>query len=291
MRTNKDQLVMMSVQGEVAPPVKRNSYTVKHDGEPLILPGVGGITYNVRVGDPVMDWVGDHVEPGVSTKISDKNKDEANNAYNVLSCIGNWARIVSGEAKGKTGFVTGKHGGIEHVLLDFPKEVMEELMIGDSILIKAWGQGLKILDLPEVTVMNLDPNLLERMNPVVKDGYLQVKVKAKVPPELMGSGLGSYTAYRGDYDITTADEEALVEFGLDRLAFGDLVALLDTDNRYGRCYRKGAVSIGIVVHSNCVLAGHGPGVTTLFTSPKGKLLPVLDEEANLVNYMEGTDGV
>lgn len=289
MKSNKDQLVMLSVQGEVAPPVKRNSYTVKHDGKPMILPGVGGITYNVRVGDPIMDWVGDHVEPGVSTKIDEK-KAEANNAYNILACIGNVARVVSGEAKGKTGFVTGKHGGIEHVLMDFPPPVLEDLLIGDSILIKSWGQGLKILDVPEVTVMNLDPLLLEKMNPVVKENCLEVKVKAKVPPEFMGSGLGSYTAYRGDYDITTADPEALAEYGLDQLCFGDVVALLDTDNRYGRCYRRGAVSIGIVVHSNCVLAGHGPGVTTILTSPEGRLIPVLDTEANLINYLQHKDG-
>ncbi len=286
MQTNKDRLVKMSVQGKVSPPVKRNSYTVTHDGDPLILPGVGGITYNVRIGDPVMDWVGDHVEPGVSTKTDDKNRVEVNNAYNILACIGNTAKMVSGEAKGKTGVVTGKHGGIEHVLIDFAPSILEDLMIGDEILIKAYGQGLSIIDVPEVKVMNIDPGLLEKMDLQVEGDRILTKVTAMVPPELMGSGLGSYTAQRGDYDITTADVEALKKHGLDSLSFGDVVALMDTDNSYGRCYRGGAISIGVVVHSSCVLAGHGPGVTTILSSKDGRIEPVLHEEANIANYLD-----
>ena len=30
-------------------------------------------------------------------------------------------------------------------------------------------------------------------------------------------------------------------------------------------YLKGAVSIGVVVHSDCVKMGHGPGITTIVT--------------------------
>ena len=286
MKTNRQRLIMMSVQGKVAPPVKRSSYTVKHDGEAQILPGVGGITYNVKIGDPAMDWVGDHVEPGVSSNIDSDKSATKNNAYNILACIGNQARMISGEAEGEEGFVTGKHGGIEHVLLYFDDQALEEMAIGDKILIKAIGQGLAIEELPEVKVMNLDPDLLDKMKLRIEDGQLQVPVRAIVPPELMGSGLGAYTAQRGDYDITTADQGTLKKHGLDQLAFGDLVALKDADNSYGRCYREGAISIGIVVHSNCILAGHGPGVTTIFSSPEGRITPIINSEANLTNYLE-----
>ncbi|MEM3609108.1 MAG: DUF4438 domain-containing protein, partial [Candidatus Bathyarchaeia archaeon] len=76
------------------------------------------------------------------------------------------------------------------------------------------------------------------------------------------------------------------QYGLDDLRLGDLVAILDADNSYGRIYRQGAVSIGIVVHTNCVTSGHGPGVTTLFTSPTGKIIPRIDEKANIASLLK-----
>ena len=87
----------------------------------MVFPGVGGITYNVRVGDLAVGWMADHVEPGVS--IRNKEKEDRfphgpNYALNVLSCVGNEAVVVTGDAKGENGVVTGKHGGIEHVLVD-----------------------------------------------------------------------------------------------------------------------------------------------------------------------------
>lgn len=69
--------------------------------------------------------------------------------------------------------------------------------------------------------------------------------------------------------------------GLDDLRLGDLVAIMDADHSYGRIYKEGAVSIGIVVHSNSVTSGHGPGVTTLFTSSTGKIVPKIDSKANI----------
>lgn len=39
--------------------------------------------------------------------------------------------------------------------------------------------------------------------------------------------------------------------------------------------------MGVVVHSDCLAAGHGPGVTTLFTSIDGSLGFRLDPEANI----------
>ena len=89
---------------------------------------------------------------------------------------------------------------------------------------------------------------------------------------------------RGDYDITMHDKEINKKYGLDDLRFGDIVAIENADNRHGRQYQTGAVSIGVVVHSDCVLAGHGPGVTTLMTALDGKIVPFIDADANLKNY-------
>ncbi|MEM2521637.1 MAG: DUF4438 domain-containing protein, partial [Candidatus Bathyarchaeia archaeon] len=145
LRTNVDKLVKISVVGEVASPVYGSVYNISAEGVPMVLPGVGGITYNVRVGDPACGWEADHVEPGVS--IENKENDPrfgrgANTALNVLSCVGNEAVVVSGDAKDSRGVVTGKHGGIDHVLVDFPPETLEKLMLGDKVLVKAFGLGL-----------------------------------------------------------------------------------------------------------------------------------------------------
>jgi hypothetical protein len=290
LRTNVDKLVKISVVGEVASPIYgRGIYNISAEGVPMVLPGVGGITYNVRVGDPACGWEADHVEPGVS--IENKENDPtfgrgANTALNVLSCVGNEAVVVSGDAKGAKGVVTGKHGGIEHVLVDFQHETLEKLMLGDKVLVKAFGVGLKLLDFPDVKVMNMDPRFLEALDPKPVGDKLEVPVTHVIPAAIMGSGLGANQTYSGDYDIQLFDEATRKEYGLDDLRLGDLVAILDADHSYGRIYRKGAVSVGIVVHTNCVTSGHGPGVTTLFTSSTGKIIPKIDSKANIAYILK-----
>lgn len=286
LASNRDRMVMLSVQGAVAPPVRREAQRIAHDGRPFVLPGVGGISYNVKVGDPAFGWAGDHVEPGVSTAADyEKRTDPKNVGYNVLACIGNEARVVSGEAKGARGVVTGHHGGIEHVLIDFADEDLERMAIDDKILIKSFGQGFALLDFPAVKFFNLDPGLFDRLGIEEKGGQLVVAVAAKVPAKLMGSGLGSADVASGDYDITTQDAGEISRLGLDRLRLGDLVALEDTDNSYGRCYKSGATTIGVVVHSDCLLAGHGPGVATILTTVEPVIVPRIDPEANIARYL------
>jgi hypothetical protein len=210
----------------------------------------------------------------------------ANTAFNVLSCIGNQGTVASGEAKGAKGVVTGKHGGIEHVLVDFPFEVLERLMLGDRILVKAYGTGLKLLDFPTIKVLNIDPFLLEEWNPQSKGEKLEVPVTHIVPAAIMGSGLGANQVNSGDYDIQLFDSTIVAQYGLESLRLGDLVAIIDADHSFGRIYRQGAVSVGVVVHSNCITAGHGPGVTTLMTSSDGKIIPKISQSANIASLLK-----
>lgn len=282
MLTNRDRLVKISVLGEVSPPQLRAPYRVGADGVARMLPGVGGIVYNVRVGAPARGWAADHVEPGVSIKVKD---DTVNAALNSLACVGNEAVVVSGEARGARGVVTGKHGGIEHVLVDFDPAALEQLALGDKIQVRAWGQGLELEAFPGIRCMNLDPDLLARMPLAADGGALRVPVVAEIPPQLMGSGVGSASSERGDYDITTQDLEVLREHGLLDLRLGDLVAIRDRSGRFGRSYRRGALEVGVVVHTDSFLAGHGPGVTTLFTADGGEIEPVRDPRANIGFYL------
>ena len=118
LATNAARLVKLSAIGQISSPRydTRSPYRISHDGRPRVLPGTGGITYNVRVGDRIEGLIGDHVEPSVSLKHPDET---TNGGLNVLACVGNEAVVASGAATGARGVVTGKHGGVEHVMIDF----------------------------------------------------------------------------------------------------------------------------------------------------------------------------
>lgn len=283
IRTNENRLVEMSVVGEISHPPLSAVYRVGADGNPRALPGVGGISYNARVGMSALEWEADHVEPGVSCRNCSKQFEGSvsNVGFNVLSQVGNKAIVVSGDAKGATGVVTGKHGGIEHVLIDFDVKTMDKLVPGDKILVRAFGLGLKLLDFPQVVAMNVDPRILPRLGLKKQGDRLIVPVHLTIPAATMGSGLGHNQSYSGDYDIQMFDPDTVREYKLDRLRFGDLVAIMDADSSFGRIYRRGHVTIGVVVHSCCTTAGHGPGVTTLFTGSAKHLGFELSEKANL----------
>lgn len=288
MKTNQQRLVMLSVAGQVSSPsMTEAGYRIGATGNPVILPGTGGITYNVKVGDPACGWVADHVEPGVSVKnmSAKEGTRSANAALNTLACIGNEARVISGDAKGSKGVVTGKHGGIEHVLVDFDEATLERLAIGDSILFRAFGTGLAIEGFEDIKIMNLDPGLLAKLNVRIAKNKLEVGVSHVIPSVLMGSGIGKAHAHSGDYDIQLLDPRTVARAGLGGINLGDIVAVKDADHTFGRMYRKGAITIGVVVHSDCVLSGHGPGVTTIITSSRGAILPELDSKANIGNLL------
>jgi hypothetical protein len=291
LQVNLDQLVEMAVIGEVAPARQANPpYRISPDGELFVLPGTGSITYNFRVGDSAVRLAGDHVEPSVSMRHPAGGDSVENRALNVLACVGNSARVISGETKGAEGIVIGKHGGVEHVMVEFPDEVYEQLAIGDRIQIRAKGQGMRAVNFSGVKIMNMSPRLLEALTRrgmgINEAGRLRVPVTHKVPSKIMGSGLGQSHTYSGDYDIQMFDASVVAEYGLETLRFGDVVAILDADSSYGRVYRKGAVTIGIVAHGFSNVAGHGPGVTTLIASPTGNIDPIIDEGANLASLLD-----
>ena len=287
LKTNEEQLVEFLLQCQPGPPRTKGTWGVDHLGKPFILSSYGGITLNLQVGDPAFGWAGDHIEPGVSCTADTKNPFEhPNTSLQLYSCAGNKAKIISGEAKGSVGYVLGHHGGSEHIIVDFPREVKERLTYDDKIIVLSRGQGLSLIDYPEIMLYNLDPELMKRMK-IRETGKkkLEVPVTTIVPPFCMGSGLGDAHVAKGDYDIMTSDPETVREYHLDNIRFGDFVALMDHDNRYGRAYRKGAITIGVVVHSDCHGAGHGPGVTTIMTCETSLISPVIDAKANIADIL------
>jgi hypothetical protein len=284
VQTNRDRLVVMNISGDIAPAAMPSSvYRVGADGIPRVLPSVGGICLNVRVGDGAFAFAGDHIEPAVSMRHPD---DHVNVGFCVLACVGNAATVLTGDAKGAKGVVTGIHGGIEHVMVDFDTSVMANMTYGDKIRLRAVGLGLELADAGDIRVFNCDPDFFDRLGCTWKDGSLSIGVAKIVPAAVMGSGLGRDTVSRGDYDIQTFDPEMVARYGLDGLRFGDIVAIQDADNTFGRIYRTGAVTIGIVAHGGSFVAGHGPGVTTLLTSSSGRIVPHIDAGANIAQLLK-----
>jgi Domain of unknown function (DUF4438) len=103
LRTNAEKLIKISVMGEIVSPTIRSIHNISATGKALVLPGVGGITYNLRVGDPACGWEADHVEPSVSVENKEndaRSGQAANTAFNILSCIGNLVIVATGNAKG-----------------------------------------------------------------------------------------------------------------------------------------------------------------------------------------------
>jgi hypothetical protein len=292
VQTNRDRLVAQSVIGEITSPrMAVAAFRVGQEGKARIAPGTGGIVYTHRIGDSAIDLVGDHVEPGVS--VANREGDgspttPANVALNTLACIGNRARVVSGDAKGESGYVTGTHGGINHVLIDFPGVVLDQLTIGDKIQIRAFGTGLELVGIGGVAVMNLDPELFERLDVRLDGDAIEVPVTHVIPAKLMGSGYGHAHAASGDIDIQLFDPHEYEEHRLASLRFGDLVAISDMAAEHGRIWYRGAVTIGVVVHSRSDVAGHGPGVTMIMSSRNGRIQPRIDSEANLKQLLYDT---
>ncbi|MCK5786447.1 MAG: DUF4438 domain-containing protein [Candidatus Sabulitectum sp.] len=288
LKTNEKKLVQFALECKPGHPFAGNRLNVDHLGIPFQLPGIGGITLNIEAGDSVYGWVGDHIEPGVSCKWGDKRNENPNQSFQILACAGNKAVVTSGKAKGAKGTVLGHHGGSEHLIVDFDRKTREKLSYEDSIRIVAVGMGLEITSHPEIRIVNLAPSLLKKMGIKVekKTGKLVVPVAAMIPSECMGSGIGATNTSIGDYDIMTSDWETVKENKMDRMRFGDFVALMDQDNRFGRAHRRGAVTIGIVIHSDCRNSGHGPGVTTLLSCGNGEIKPVLDPKANIADALK-----
>lgn len=285
MQQNADKLVHVSVMGKVASPslpgLPAEPYRLDADGKPFLWPTHGSIVYNVSVGDSAYGWLADTIHPSVSIHLPDPGE---NQGLNVLACVGNVAKVMSGAATGATGIVTGKSGRFsEHVIIHFDTATREKMAIGDKVLVRAAGVGLELADHPNVILKACSPELLDTITDGTDaEGRLRVRVVAEAPSHLLGAGAG-LASDGGSLHVQTVDREALTEAGLDKLRLGDVIALRDFDSRYSHGYFRGAVGIGVVGQGDSPRPGYGPGLTLLMTSHEGGIQPVNDPNANLAD--------
>jgi len=278
LKTNKDKLLSIAVQGAVNT-ARSGDYLAIYDGKPKFDIGMGSINYTVSVGDLAYGWaVADHVEPDVSFTSLDGP------ALGILGCIGNEATIISGAASGAKGIYIGKHGAS---IMWFPKDVLEELSVNDKVQVKARGVGLKIEGFEDVRVNKISPELLENLGIKIEGDQLVVPAVKKIPGHIMGSGLGMgrFVLEFGDYDIQTTCPETVDAHDLKTLRLGDLVAIQDHYDYYGRGRYEGAVTIGVVIHGWSDFAGHGPGLNPILSALPGRIKVKIDPDANTAYYL------
>ena len=280
LKTNEKKLIKMSIGGYVTQPSFKNpGYIPDNDGNSVILPGMYGVVNNVKVGDKAYGWNGDHIEPGVS--IDSENINE-HFALHYLVCTGNKAIVRSGEAKGKTGIVTGEHA---RNLIHFEQNILEKICVGDQIDIITHGRGLKLLDFPEIEIKKIDPNLLKSMNFKVVNKKLIVDVAIELPIKIMGSGAELNSEYV-DQDLMSGDRSLMKKLKIDQMKLGDLIVINHADHRWGRSYKKDHVSIALCIHGDSVMTGHGPGIMTIMTGTKKNLGWRINKKANLKNILK-----
>ena len=136
IKTNKDKLLVLAVQGEIAPAQPGTSYAVTWDGKPKMVIGIGGINYNLKVGDKVFGWASaDRATAGVATvgTVSDR----ARSSWLSFTSIGNEVKILSGEARGEKGVIFSKFGSF--VLVHFDDDVRRTRCDDDPDLAAAFA--------------------------------------------------------------------------------------------------------------------------------------------------------
>jgi hypothetical protein len=97
--------------------------------------------------------------------------------------------------------------------------------------------------------------------------------------------VGATNPHRGDFDIQASSPETVKEYSLDALRLGDVVAVTDYDATVAPRWHPGAITVGVVAHGSSRMAGHGPGINVLLTSPSGAVEPIITRKANLAELL------
>lgn len=234
------------------PALGDSPYRVDRDGRPYVPAGDGGIVLGLQLGDSVFGPDADHAAPGACLVHPDPASRHALVSY---ACIGNQARVRTGQAAGARGVVIGQRGEEGRVIVGLAQADLARLRPADEVAVRACGQGLCPPGLPpDVTIMNLDPGVLDLLPvslppappppgppslpvppppppgppaPAPGDGgaAVTVGVRMTVPSRLAGNGIGRpAVGWCLDLQLPPPGPD-----GAGDLLLGDLVAVADID--------------------------------------------------------------
>jgi hypothetical protein len=273
------QPVAVNLLGYAEHPESGDSpFRISASGRPYVPAGDGGIVLGLQLGESAFGRDADHAAPGACLVHPDQ---AARHALTIYSCIGNQVSVRTGRAAGARGLVIGKRGEQGRVLAYFGQEDLARMRPADQVTVRAFGQGWRPPGFPpEITVLNLDPAALARL-PVSlgADGTsVTAGVRLLAPSKVAGNGIGR-PAVGWDLDLQlSASDDVLL---------GDLVAVSDLDARYNMGFRRGWLTVGLIVHGGSPQPGHGPGLTPILTGPA----PVLRAQADQAGHAGLTTGI
>ena len=279
LATNAERLVRQPLRGEVWPALAdRHAYRVDADGVPFVLPGMGGVTLGVHPGDIATGYAADHLEPGLSIR---HRAPAANYALQFLSCVGNVVTVRSGPAAGATGRVIGQHA---YVLADLAEDELAQIASGDVVDVLARRAGAHAHRPPRHRREERRTRPARRPSactPATTAGCA-VPVAVRVPAAAVGAGAGMVSEFANtDLMGAYAGQGEDLSLGLESLRIGDVVALEDQDHRFGRGWRPGWTTIGVISTGHCRLFGHGPGPSSILSGPSDAFALVDEPAANL----------
>jgi len=245
-------------------------YRVSADGDSYVPTGDGGIVLGVRLGESVFARDADHAAPGACLVHPD---DGARHALTIYACIGNQVVIRTGLAAGARGIVVGKRGEAGRVIVSLAQPDLARLRPADQVAVRAYGQGWRPAGFPAgVTVLNIAPAAFAALPVAVTgDGHrVLAGVRVTVASKLSGNGIGRPAA-GWDLDLQLPAPSGAGRGSSGGVLLGDLVAVTDLDARWNMGYRRGWLTVGLVVHGASPLPGHGPGITPILTGPASVL--------------------
>lgn len=267
--------VATNLGGVVETPELTGPYRVDADGRSYIPSGDGGIVLGVRLGDGVFATDADHAAPGACLV---HGEQAARHALTSFACLGNPVTVRTGAAAGERGVVLGKRGELGRVIACFEPEVLARLAPGDAVVVRGSGQGL---ELPKphgdagVVARNVSPAALGLLPVDLSGDRIGASVRALIGSHTIGNGVGR-PIEQWDLDIQV-DMDTAPELGLAGLVLGDLVAVADLDVRHNAGYRRGFLTVGVIVHGASPQPGHGPGLMPVLCGPAVAFDVIVDE--------------
>ena len=156
------------------------------------------------------------------------------------------------------------------MITGFRQEDLARMRPGDQVTVRACGQGWRHPGVPAgVAVLNVGPGLLATL-PVAWPGD-GADDRGRPGDPAQQAGRQRHRQARRRLGPGPAAAPARARAAPDGLLLGDLVAVTGLDARHNMGYRRGWLTVGVVVHGTSPLPGHGPGITPILTGPVATL--------------------
>lgn len=273
--------VAMNLAGFVEQPgMSGNPYLIDADGHPYLPVGDGGVVLGVELGDSVFAFDAEHASPAVSLVHPEQ---PARHALTAFACLGNRVTVRTGDAAGEQGTVLGKTGEAGRVLAWFPSGVREKLVPGDAMAVRGHGQGAVPAAGAGLTLMNIDPVVLDRLSVTFGPESAEVGVRGAAGSALIGNGLGR-PAQQWSLDLQ-------IDAGVGTLLLGDLFAIRDLDVRHNAGFRRGWTTVGVVLTTGSPRPGHGVSLMPILCGPPGSIMLAIAPQTHVGVTAETLGGV